>query len=342
MVAVWSMPRAHPFARNYVHHTAIEALKNGLGVVPIRADGSKQPALASWREYQRRQASREEVDHWFRSGIGRHAPTLGIAFITGTISGNLEALDFDDSRIFDAWLARIQQDQALAALYHHLSWGYLEATPSGGRHLLYRCDTKIEGNQKLASRPNGKTVKTLIETRGEGGLIIVAPSHGGVHPSGKRYILLSGGVSSIRTITAHQRERLFAVARAFNEMPAADSPVTLPRKPLRVEDGQRPGDLFNRLASWEEVLLPHGWELVRVIDGEGYWRRPGKIGLGVSATTNYAGSDLLYVFSTSTCFECERGYTKFSAYTLLDHDGDFSAAARALIERGYVTREVPD
>jgi hypothetical protein len=153
MVAVRSMPRAHPFARNYVHHTAREALKNGISVVPIRADGSKQPALASWREYQKRRASAMEAERWFASG------EPGLAFITGAVSDNLEALDFDDSRVFDAWLARMQQDQALAALYHHLSRGYLEATPAGGRHLLYRCDTKVEGNQKLASRPNGKTVK---------------------------------------------------------------------------------------------------------------------------------------------------------------------------------------
>jgi hypothetical protein len=334
VVAVPSMFRVHPFAQNYVHHTAREALKNGISVVPIRADGTKQPALASWREYQRRQASREEVDHWFRSGV------LGIAFITGSVSGNLEALDFDDGRIFEAWLSRMQQDQAMAALYTHLSRGYLESTPAGGRHLLYRCD-KAEGNKKLAARSDGDKRETLIETRGEGGLIIVAPSHGLVHPSGKSYILLRGSVSSIRTITAHQRERLFSVAREFNTLPSSDLHAVSPKQLLCLsEDGQRPGDLFNRLASWEEVLIPHGWELERVIDGEGYWRRPGKIGPGISATTNYAGSDLLYVFSTSTAFDSERGYNKFQAYTLLNHGGDFSAAARALVEQGYVAREV--
>ncbi len=59
----------------------------------------------------------------------------------------------------------------------------------------------------------------------------------------------------------------------------------------------------------------------------------------MSATTNHDGHDLLYVFSTSTAFESEKGYTKFSAYALLNHQGDFSAAARALVERGYVTKE---
>jgi hypothetical protein len=57
--------------------------------------------------------------------------------------------------------------------------------------------------------------------------------------------------------------------------------------------------------------------------------------LGVSATTNHAASDLLYVFSTSTNFEAGRGYGKFSAYAVLNHEGDFAAAARALAEEGY-------
>jgi hypothetical protein len=62
-----------------------------------------------------------------------------------------------------------------------------------------------------------------------------------------------------------------------------------------------------------------------------YWRRPGKIGPGISATTNYGGSHLLYVFSTNAApFEPDTAYTPFAAYALLEHRGDFTAAARAL------------
>lgn len=107
-------------------------------------------------------------------------------------------------------------------------------------------------------------------------------------------------------------------------------------------DGQRPGDLFNQRATWEDVLLPHGWELVRYVGTEGHWRRPGKKGPGISATTNYGDHDLLYVFSTSTIFEAEQGYTKFTAYTLLNHNGDYSASARELAEQGYSTGRCPN
>ena len=64
------------------------------------------------------------------------------------------------------------------------------------------------------------------------------------------------------------------------------------------------------------------------------WRRPGK-SFGHSATTNHQGSDLLYVFSTSTPFAAERGYDKFGAYALLNNGGDHSAAARELAAKGY-------
>src|SRR5205823_2198294 len=65
--------------------------------------------------------------------------------------------------------------------------------------------------------------------------------------------------------------------------------------------------------------------------------RPGK-GRDWSATTNHGGYDLLYVFSTSTVFDAERGYSKFAAYTILDHAGDFRAAAAELGRRGYGAR----
>jgi hypothetical protein len=51
-------------------------------------------------------------------------------------------------------------------------------------------------------------------------------------------------------------------------------------------------------------------------------------GRGISATTNHAGSDLLYVFSSSTTFESDRAYDKFATYAVLNHPGDFAVAAR--------------
>ncbi len=113
------------FARNSVLHTAQAALASGISVLPIRANGSKQPDLDSWREYQQLRASETEVEQWFVTN------ELGIAFVTGRVSGNLEVLDFDNYATFESWRSHMQQDPVLASLYNQVSWGYLESTPIG-------------------------------------------------------------------------------------------------------------------------------------------------------------------------------------------------------------------
>ena len=69
-------------------------------------------------------------------------------------------------------------------------------------------------------------------------------------------------------------------------------------------------------------------------DGVIYWQRPGKT-VGASATTNYADTDLLYVFTSSTEFDPNTAYSKFGAYAVLEHEGDHSRAAAALRARGF-------
>lgn len=312
-----------------LYRTAISAYQAGVNVIPVHADGSKRPALSGWKSYQQRRITHGELARWFRN------TDCGLAVITGAVSGNLEALDIDSPETYRAWLDCLREHEALRPVYERIASGYLEATPAGGRHLLYRCEI-IARNQTLARKPREgeQGYQTLIETRGNGGLLIIAPSNGQVHPSGKPYRLLSGGIAQIATITPEERSQLLDLARTFNEVPARHYDGFVNH--AHDETLNRPGDLFNQSARWEDILQPHGWRLVRTVNNAGQWRRPGKRGPGISATTNYAGNGLLYVFSTSTNFEPERGYTKFAAYTLLEHAGDFAAAARALVERSHV------
>jgi putative DNA primase/helicase len=128
--------------------------------------------------------------------------------------------------------------------------------------------------------------------------------------------------------------------------PRQPSPAQ-PRSPaFRLSDwpgaGGRPGDLFDHdpVVTWEALLLPLGWQLVRTDErGEGYWRHPGKRGPAHSATTNADGTNRLFCFSASTGLPVERYLTRFEFYAWWYHGGDFSAAARALAERGYTTRK---
>lgn len=91
---------------------------------------------------------------------------------------------------------------------------------------------------------------------------------------------------------------------------------------------QRPGTLFNRNTTWAELLEPQGWRRVGLnADGEEFWCRPGKTE-GISATTNYNGTDLLYVFTSSTQLLPETAYTKFSFLVTTRYNGDYTRAAR--------------
>ena len=315
-----------------VQATAREAYDAGLCIVPPLEDGSKRP-LAAWKAYQATRPSREKCGEWW----GR---CTGLGTITGAVSGNLEVLDFDERPAYDAFVEAAAR-AGLGDLVTRIEAGYVEDTPSGGVHWLYRCPD-IAGSTKLARRPkrpderrdDDDTIKTLIETRGEGAYCILAPSNGNVHESGRAYLLRGGSFATIPTVTPDERRELHRLACMFDEMPDTARPRR--EQPETREAGGRPGDDFNARATWADVLTPHGWQDVYTRGVVACWRRPGKAN-GISATTNYAGSGLLYVYSTSTAFESERGYSKFSAFTVLNHGGDFSLAARDLAARGYGT-----
>ncbi len=99
--------------------------------------------------------------------------------------------------------------------------------------------------------------------------------------------------------------------------------------------GQRPGDRFNETATWEELLVPRGWQWVRRLGDTWYLRRPGK-NRGQHSATLRLSTDRLFVFSEEAYpFEPFKLYDKFAAYAVLEHGGDFSAAARALRQQGY-------
>lgn len=110
-------------------------------------------------------------------------------------------------------------------------------------------------------------------------------------------------------------------------------------RPVRYDHGGtnvRPGDDFNGRADWRSILIPHGWEWVFRRGQTWHLRRPGKRE-GTSATIGHSndGYERLYVFTSSTQFEPNVPYTKFAAYTLLEHHGDYAAAGRALRAQGF-------
>lgn len=284
---------------------ALAYLRAGLCVLPaILAE--KRPALSGWKSFQTRLPTEHQLREWF--GVRPNA----LCIVTGSVSGNLELLDFDHrGDRFTAWSALIPPELLTRLV--------IETSQSGGRHVIYRCGTSVNGNMKLASGRRDESLVTLIETRGEGGLFLCAPTPG--------YLLEQGELAAPPVLTAAERETLLEAAWSLNEyVPPAFEPT-----PTTTSTALRPGDDFNERGDVREVLLRHGWTLTKPGENE-YWRRPGKTS-GWSATLK---DRLLYVFSGNAApFEPNRAYGSFAVYALLEHGGDFAAAASALRSDGF-------
>ena len=255
----------------------------GLCAIPARTD-EKRPTLATWKTYQTRLPTEIETARWFEKA-------QAVCLICGAVSDNLEMIDFDlGGEAFEPWR------QAMESTAPNLLQGLvIERSPSGGCHVVYRCETAVSGNLKLAQRKqlvagpedvviHGKPYKprkdadgnwhvllTLIETRGEGGLFLCAPTPG--------YILFQGDFTNLPVLTEAERESLLKAAWALNE--CAPDVVTTPTCSDESASG-RPGDDFNQHGDVRAILCRHGWTLVQAGDNE-YWRRPGKTS-GWSAT----------------------------------------------------------
>lgn len=295
---------------------ALYLVKVGFSVIPILADGSKAPAC-SWKEFQERIATEEEIHFLFRGHVG-------IAIIGGKVSSNLEIIDIE---------AEAPMADLVNLIDEHLP-GLLQTlpqvnTPTGGRHIFYRC-SEIQPSQKLAMSAEGKV---LIETRGEGGYVLTVTSPPECHRSGKIYTAAAGKISLTPVITPQQRDILLSCCRSFNQsIPEVERPAL----PLRDRgEGKSPGDAFNETGDGLGLLIKAGWKVVGKSNGSAYLRRPGK-DYGVSASFGNVAPNTLYNFSSNAIpFEAGRKYDAFGIFARLEANGDFSQAARMLRADGW-------
>lgn len=310
-------------------------LATGLSVVPAIA-AEKRPTLPGWKEYQKRLPNPDELDQFFQGRAN------AVALVCGDVSNDLEVIDYDlQARDFEEWHRRVED--AHPGLFARL---VIEDTPSGGKHVFYRCAEPVGGNLKLAKHrfeaENADEIEIAgkhfmprrdatgrfhvevasIETRGEGGLCLCDPSPG--------YHLRQGSFCELPVISGEDREILISCARALNTV---FSDIVDGRSGARAVETEvfRPGDDFNRRGDIRPILEGHGWSLVREGRNQ-YWRRPSK-SMGTSATLK---DGVFYVFTTNAPpFDPETPYSLFAVFALLEHGGDYSAAAMALVQQGY-------
>lgn len=273
----------------------------------------KRPSVSTWKEYQSRLPESDEITSWFSNGCD------AVCLVAGSVSGNLELIDFDQGgELFEAWSRKILPD-----LFAKL---VIETSQSGGRHVIYRCREAVSGNLKLSQRDGRNGLLTLIETRGDGGLFLCVPTHG--------YTIVQGDLASPPVLSAEERDSLLTAAWELNEAWDTSHPSAPCEGGLHfASKNTRPGDDFNRRGDVAALLRKHGWRPCGVrSDGNQHWTRPGKT-LGTSATLK---DGKFYVFSTNAHpFEHGRAYSPFALFALLEQAGDYEAAASDLVQQGY-------
>lgn len=311
-----------------VLETAISYVEAGLSVIPVKCDGTKKPALKAWKEFQQHLPSDEELSAWFAD------ESKGIGILAGAISNGLEIIDIENREVASAW-----QNLVIGAPYGEDLLDRLCVVRSPkGFHCYYRCE-KPEPNQdlarrpateeELAQRPDRKYYK-LIETRGEGGYAIAPGSPAAVHPSGEEYRLIQESFTQIPLITMEERELLLECARSLNEYVKEDQYYVEPQS-TGEQTGDRPGDLFNQKATWQEILEQHGWKPEQ--GSSTRWCRPGSSRASGRVTSN---GNYFYTWSSSVAeLPFEKAVSKYALYAFLNCGGDFKEASRRLASAGY-------
>lgn len=319
-----------------------------LSVIPIEARPTKKPAYnllpitgswpdggprRGWKPFESRRPTETELQSWFNSWCC----TCGIAVVCGAVSGGVELIDIDSAEYVVPWLEQVQR--RAPGLLDRL---VLVRTPRPGLHAYYRCSS-IGRSEKLAQKmvidqaTAVSEIKTLIETRGEGGYALIPPTPGHCHPTGRCYEYCTPRtLLDLQEISVQERVLLFEISRSFDEMPRRQPAPPRRATPPHPVDTRKPGDDFNAHADWTELLERHGWSLSHVDpDGKEHWARPGKVE-GTSATLNFEGNGLFHVFSSNADpLEQDRSYTKFHFFVVMECQGDFTHGARVLAGRGF-------
>ncbi len=261
----------------------------------------EKKVLTKWTKYQNEYPIPQDVIEWTKY------PTQNYAIVTGEIS-NLVVFDIDTKNGADP------------TPFQNLGM-YEVRTPSGGYHFYCQYDPLLKST-KHKKTPQAGLLKG-VDIQSNGALVFAPPS---VFQNGAYTVVNDVPVDKIPD------ELLIKVLEALEPEKEDTDPKPYIPQQHHLNANAKPGEIFNALASWEDVLIPDGWTKVgrQSENGRQFWRRPGKKD-GISASTNYNGYDLLFAYTSSTSLIPYKGYTKFNALTQLKYDGNHSECAKALV-----------
>ncbi len=154
-----------------------------------------------------------------------------------------------------------------------------------------------------------------------------------------------------------ENEGLKLIKAATTKLTDADLPgwrdLIAPNREPRIKDtnggnaGEGPFDLYNADddSTMTDLLTKWGGRNVSGDEGEGRWWLPGDESHSDHASLfrhDDTDIELLTVYSTGVApLEAGETYTKARLFAVLEHGGDYSAAARELVRRGYFQAHDP-
>lgn len=308
----------------------------GYSVIPVGTN--KIPTIKGWRDFQKRVMTEEECEKHFEKAHG-------MALICGG-EHNLTALDFDlkydnSGDFMERYKSKIPKE-----LLKKMS---VNRTQSGGYHWIFSCPDVTEGNQKLACRfttadekhqtymehfenpltkikalkiASNDISRVLLETRADGGYILIPPTKGYTHVYGK-----------ISTITKEEYDILIYTAREFDEIrkiDKKDSSRNIHNDVWKVS----PFDDYNQKADVVHLLEMNGWKVI----GNKYsknirFKRPGKS--SASSALLDTTTKIFNCFSTSTSLDSTKGYNPSSLFIHYECNDDTGLAYKKLVEMDY-------
>lgn len=354
---------------------AEQAIAKGYNV--LVADSDKLP-IGKWQESMQKAISFAKLKYNVEYSISVNPSKVPsyLGLICGSTNGNLEVIDVDTKNAVDGdelWLSYTKLVNSIDDTI--LPKCSIQSTVNGGYHVMYRAD-KPYATQKLANRTvtpsefekykaeelvklkNDLEVEkikpaiyeaqlknvdskirsrreTLIETRGQGGYVVVQPSVG--------YKFIQGTLASMPTLEKKQRDILIDCARQLDQEPPKKLAEVRRNETNYKNEGKTPLDDYNERATPQSVsslLQEYGWSVVHETSRKIHFLRDGNSKAKSSGNFDIE-LGLFSVFSTSTIFETNKGYSPASVYATLVHNGDFSATAKDLYANGYGDRMTP-
>lgn len=332
-------------------------LIDGIQFMPVRKD--KRPIHNNWQEVK----TKYDMSNCEAVGI-----------VCGSISGNLEAIDFDLK--YDT-TGTLMNDyiQAVNNISPNLiSKLVVQRTVSGGYHILYRC-VEIEGNQKLANRHStldekNKTYQSSLESKiselrstvsqhgkNENEIFIEASVFAKrssendkvrvlIETRGEKgyiacaptpgYELIQGSFENIPEINIEERSILFDVAFSFNSYFKNKEDRPQLNQQRKNYKGLSPSEDYDQRGDVVALLQSHGWTVKGRQGSKILLKRPGDSKAKTSGNFD-EDKNWFSVFTTSTEFESQKPYKPYAVFAMLECGGDYSLVTKKLADLGYGT-----